>query len=205
MVVHQPHRLHEGVHRGGAHKGPASLFEVFGQCNGCGRCGQGTRHGPCELLGPVAGGGLEAPHIVRQRAKFTPQLQHALGVVDGRGDLAPVAHDGRVLHQALHVMRVKCRHLLGVEVRKRSAKSLALVQDGDPAQPRLKAFQAQLFKEPPVVDHRKPPFLVVIAAVQRRGLAPPATQARGFIGEQALRQVRQDRQIGGCMGHGAAF
>ena len=102
--------------------GPTKLqprfFEILGQGDGRGRSGQGARHLACEALRPVGGGGLEAPDVVRQRAEFAPQFQHAPGVVDGGLDLAPVAHDGRILHQAFDISRAEGGDLLGVEVRK---------------------------------------------------------------------------------------
>ncbi len=188
VVIHQPHGLHERVHRGRAHKAPATLLQVLGHGDGCGRRGQGTRHFARDALRPFAGGGLVAPGVVRQRAELAPQLQHAARVVDGGLDLAPVAHDGRVLHQALDLGGAKGCDLLGVEVRERGAKALALVQDGEPAQAGLKTLQADLLEQPAVVRHRKAPLGVVVVAVQRRGLAPGATRATGFVSKQAVGQ-----------------
>ncbi len=99
------------------------------------------QHGPA-LLGQR----LEAPDVVRQRAEFSAQLQQAPGVADGRFDLAPVPHDARIGQQALDVRRAEIRHLLGIELREAGTEGLALVQDGDPAQAGLEAFQASFSK-----------------------------------------------------------
>ena len=53
-----------------------------------------------------------------------------------------MAHDAGVLQQPLYVARAEARHGVGIELRERAAKALALVQDRQPAQPRLKRFEA---------------------------------------------------------------
>jgi hypothetical protein len=61
-----------------------------------------------------------------------------------------------------------------IETRKAGAEVLALVEDGQPAQAGLKAFQAELFEQAAVLRDRKTPFVVVVVHIQRRGQAPAA-------------------------------
>jgi len=55
-----------------------------------------------------------------------------------------------------------------------------------PAQAGLKAFEAELFEQAPVVADRKAPFVVVVVLVGRAGPAPEAAQ-RAVVGlEESL-------------------
>ena len=81
-------------------------------------------------------------------------------------------HDARVAHQPLHVRVGEARQLLDIEVGKSRAECLALVQDGEPRQAGLEAFQADLLEQAAVVGDRESPFAVVVGAIGWRGLAP---------------------------------
>ena len=129
--------------------------------------------------------GLHLPDIGAQRPEFAAQFDHAFGVVDGRGDLACVANNAGVNHQPLNVRRIEARNLLSFEVREGAPKVLALVQDGQPAQTRLKTFEADFFKQPALVGDGEAPFGVVVPAVVGGGFAPPAAVGVVGVGEQA--------------------
>ncbi len=94
-----------------------------------------------------------------------------------------MTHDGRVAEHALHVARAHARHALDVEIGERLAKRLALAQDGEPAQARLEAFEAQLLEQAPVVGDGESPLVVVVRDVERIVAAPgtPAIGARGGL------------------------
>src|SRR5690606_26156459 len=66
------------------------------------------------------------------------------------------------------------RHPGEVEPVEGAPEVLALAQDGEPGQPRLEAFQAELLEEPLVLGHRTAPLLVVIVLVVRQARLPPA-------------------------------
>ena len=137
-------------------------------------------------FGPTRRLGFEAPDVGRQRAEFHAQFEHALGVVDRGADLACVAHDAGIAQQALDVGLVKRRHPLGVELGEGAPEGLALVQDGEPGQARLEAFQTQFLEQPALVGDRPAPFVIVVVPVQRCGLAPRAARGADVIGKEAL-------------------
>jgi hypothetical protein len=87
--------------------------------------------------------------------------------------------DAGIVDQPLDIARVKAGHLLGIKVGKGAAKGFALVQNRQPAQAGLKAFEADLLEQPAFVVHRKTPFAVVVVAVDRRCLAPGAARGVG--------------------------
>ena len=85
-----------------------------------------------------------------------------------------MADDAGVLQQPLHVARAEASHRGRLEILERLAEVVALAKDGDPAQARLKAFQADLLEEPAIVGDRPSPFLVVIPDVELVLTRPPA-------------------------------
>ena len=85
-----------------------------------------------------------------------------------------MAHDARVREQTRDVLLGEARHPIDLEPGKHLAKRVALAEDGQPAEPGLKAFETDLFEEPVVVGDRPAPLLVVIPHVKGIGAAPPA-------------------------------
>jgi hypothetical protein len=170
VVVDQAHGLQEGVHGGRADEAEAALLQRFRQLD---RGGRG-RH--ALVRGLLAGPWLVAPDPRRQRAFVTHQVLRAARVVQHALDLAAVAHDAGVLQQAVDLGRAPAGQHVDVEAGEGAAKVLALFQDGPPAQAGLKALQAQLLEQAPVVGDGKAPFAVVVGQVLRRGQAPVAAQ-----------------------------
>ncbi len=87
-----------------------------------------------------------------------------------------MAHDPRVLHQSLDIAFVEAGNLVEIEAGERRAKIVALHQDGAPAETRLKALEAELFEQSPVIGNREAPFAIVIGDIIRRRRAPAATR-----------------------------
>ena len=77
-----------------------------------------------------------------------------------------MAHDGGVLQQALHVGFDETGDGGRVEAGEGAPESLAFVEDRQPRQARLKAFQAQLLEQAPVVGDCKAPLGVVIIVLE---------------------------------------
>src|SRR5690606_40220472 len=96
------------------------------------------------------------------RAEFGLDGEGVAGVVDGRGDLAAVADDAGIEQQAFDVGLVHGGDARNVETVEDLAEALALPEDGQPGEPRLEAFEAELLEQPRVVDHRPSPLPVVI-------------------------------------------
>ena len=101
-----------------------------------------------------------------------------------------MAHDARIGQQPRDVLLAEARQLLGLEIGKARAERLALVQDGDPAQPRLEPFETKLLEQTPLVIHGEAPFVIVIMLVQRRGLAPETALMAAVIGEESCHWFR---------------
>ena len=172
VIVDEAHRLHEGVAwwsgrrtSSRASSGPSTSRSIAA----CAHLHQlRARH----ALRPRATAGLPRPEVRRQRAVLVDQLERALRVVDRRFDLAAMADDAVVLQQPLHVARAEARDHGGLELREGAAEVLALAEDRDPAQARLKTFEADLLEQPPVVGDRPAPLVVVVVDVERIGARP---------------------------------
>ena len=96
-----------------------------------------------------------------------------------------MTHDARVEQQPLHVALVKAGDGPCFKVCKSLPKVFTPVQNGEPAQPGLKTFQTNLFKQPALVRDGKARFgVVVAAAVVCCGLAPGAADGEGVVGEK---------------------
>ena len=102
---------------------------------------------PVDLRAPVE----EAPQERRQGCVRCCELQQRARVVDGGLDLEPVAHDAGIGHQAGDVLGAVAGDALGVEAVEGAAEILALLQDRQPRQAGLEAFQHQLLEQRAVV------------------------------------------------------
>ena len=117
----------------------------------------------------------EAPHVPVERAEFFLHRQERARIGDGGRDFQAIAHDAGVPEQPPDVARAKARHARGVEVRERLAVILALAQNRNPAQARLRALEHQKPEVFAVVVYRNTPLGVVVADIQRIAAAPTAT------------------------------
>jgi hypothetical protein len=61
-------------------------------------------------------------------------------------DLVPMTDNALILEQTIDVAVVKLRYLTEIEIFESRAEVPALGKDGAPAQPRLKALQAQFLE-----------------------------------------------------------
>ena len=84
-----------------------------------------------------------------------------------RQDRAMYLARDRIGEKPLHLGRIEFCDLPRVEPGERPAVVLALAQDGEPAQPGLRAFENQKLEQRAVVVHRHAPLLVVIGEVER--------------------------------------
>ena len=101
-------------------------------------------------------------------------------VPDCRFDLRPIAHNAGILEEAFDVCCIKTRNGIGVEIRERSAESVALGKNGPPGQPCLERLEAQEFEERTLIGRRKAPLGVVIPLIERITVAetPPGNPLR---------------------------
>jgi len=114
------------------------------------------------------------PSKCRQRTKLVAQRERARCIVDRRLDLSPMPNNPSVSKKSFDTATIKASDLLKLEVGKRGAKVLALVQYGQPAEPSLKPFEAELFKDPAIIASWASPLLIVVRLVQR-GACPKAS------------------------------
>src|ERR1700733_3498448 len=101
MVVDEPHRLHERIHRRGADEPPATPLEILRERPRLLARRDLCKRGAVELA--VSWRGVESPDGPGRRALRIDELDGALGVVDGRFDLAAVTDDLRIGQQPLDV------------------------------------------------------------------------------------------------------
>ena len=143
-------------------------------------------------LRPLRIGRLKRPGVVGEAAALALDLQHARRVVDGRFDLAAMADDAGIGQQTFNVVPIEARHALRIEAGKRRAEVLALAQDGQPAQARLEAFEAELLEQAHVIADRPPPLVVVVVRVVGQVLLPGAAQHAVLAAQQARRQIAHE-------------
>ena len=85
-----------------------------------------------------------------------------------------MADDACVFEQTLEVALGEARYPVEIETMEGGAEVFALGEDGAPAQPGLKTFQAQFLEEAMVIPDREAPFGIVVGEKLRRGAAPAA-------------------------------
>ena len=128
--------------------------------------GAGGRHLPCSrdaVLDRLAAD--EAPQVPGE-VRLLLKVQKRLGIADRGLDLQPIAHDAGIFHQPRDVALAEARDALGIEAGECRAIALALVEDGRPGQPGLRAFQDQELELGAVVPGGHAPLLVVIVDVE---------------------------------------
>src|SRR5207245_8567729 len=113
---------------------------------------------------PTSGAGSAHPRLVppQHRREGLPgrvHRQHRPSVGDRGLDLAAVTHDARVRQESLDVAGTEAGDGLGDETAERAAERVALAKDGEPREPALEAFEAQLLEDGDVVDYRHAPLL----------------------------------------------
>src|SRR5690349_23199846 len=82
--------------------------------------------------------------------------------------------DAGVFQQALHVAPAKLCNDGGIEIPEGLSEVLALAENRDPAQPGLKALEADLLEQTAVVGDRPAPLVIVIPDVEVIFTRPPA-------------------------------
>jgi len=134
---------------------------------------------------------FKTPKIGCQRSKLLAQFKGPVGIVDRRADLALVPNNARIEHQPLDIGLTKLRHPIHVKCSKGLAKGFTFVQDGQPAQARLKPFEADFLKKPAVIADRKSPFVVVVMLVGVSCTAPSAPANMALICKKSWRNANE--------------
>ena len=98
-------------------------------------------------------------------------------VFHNRADLEAIANDALVFHERSLPGGREARNFLRVEVCERLLVVLSLLQNSEPAESGLHAFEVQHLEEMPVVVGRHAPFFVMIGNKQLVGFSPAAALA----------------------------
>ena len=166
VVVNEAARLHESVNDGGADELETPLEQIVAQRIAL-RCSR--RHG---LAGAAAiyprHAADERPNVSIKAAEFFLHRSERFRVLNRRGNLQPIAHDPRISEQSGHFFRVVPRDLRHIEPIKSAPVIFPFVQNGRPAQPRLRAFQDEQLEPRAVIMQGHTPFGVVISEIERR-------------------------------------
>ena len=172
VVVDDADGLHQGIHRGRADVREADLLQRLAQREAL---GAGRRH----LARVVRRGrpvGAERPEEVDEAALLA-QRHGRPGVRDRGIDLASVADDARLEHQALGVAaRRTPRSTSASKPANASRKAGALVQDRQPGQARLERLEGEPLEVRGLAVDRHPPLGVVVGEVDRIARAPRAAR-----------------------------
>ena len=101
-----------------------------------------------------------------ERSVRLAQAQHHAGVVDRRLDLEPVPDDAGIGHQPRLVAPGEAGDDLGIEPAVRLPEAVALLEDGEPRQPRLVDLQDEALEELGLLPAREAVLAVVVGAVE---------------------------------------
>ena len=185
VVVHETHRLHERVDGRRPDEAEAARLQVARQR----RRGVGRRRDRARESAARAARGRRreapdvAPRTIRARAaRRAPRARCGSPPRSCRdGGRCPASASRRATSRAPK-RATRC----GIEVAEGAAEVLALAQDRQPREPRLKALEHELLEEPRVVGDRASPFVVVVGDVERIGRRPPAARARRRSSQRGL-------------------
>ena len=173
VVVHDPDRLHERVHRGRADEGEAALRRSFDSATDAGVVAIAAERAHVIRRGRAAGAGSK-PHTYAASepcSSTSSSARRAFAIADSilpRWRTMPASPRRRA-----DVARPEPRHRLEIEPGERAAERLPLAEDCEPRQPGLEPLEANLLEQPHVVRDREAPLLVVVADVLR-GRTPPS-------------------------------
>src|SRR4029453_16453722 len=118
------------------------------------------------------------PHELVERRSSLAQRDCGAGVGNRGLDLAAVPDDPRVAEQPLDVTLAEARDPFGIEAREGMPERLALAEDSDPREPRLKSLEAEALVETALVAHQPPPLLVVVGDIHGIARRPAADRFR---------------------------
>jgi len=158
MVLDHARRLHQRIHSGWTDKAEPKFLHGLTKRFGLFACSF-----PFKVLFVGLGflGGI-GPHQLNQVNCIVCDNSR---VIDCRDDLGSVSYDALVLKQLAHLTFVKSGNFVRFEVIERLPKTLAPFENGYPAQPCLKALQADSFEERYLIFSRGSPFGVVVVDV----------------------------------------
>lgn len=105
------------------------------------------------------------------------ELRVSASVVDRGFDLRPIPDDPGIGHGPMDVVLAEVRDRGGIESGECVPEVLPLAENSEPAQAQLKALQAELLEQRPVIGHGPAPLAVVVRLVEIVIPGPPAARA----------------------------
>ncbi len=120
----------------------------------------------------------EAPEPVAEGALALAQLEKGPRVADGGVDLGPVAHDAGIGQQSFPFPVAEARDGVRIEVCERAPVGVALAQDRQPGQPRLRSLEDQHLEQVALVARGHAPLVVVVGDVGGVAETPFTADAR---------------------------
>jgi hypothetical protein len=166
VVIHQATGLHEGIDNGGANKTEAALFHILRNLLGQRRHGRHILHAAQFILQWFA---------IHKIPKICGKIRHGqIGLRIADAALSSGGCEQCLYHSSMPFLPVCNAPFFRVEVIEGLAKCLALAQNCDPREPRLKTIKLQFFKQRPGIIFRHAPFHVVIGHINRISAAPRA-------------------------------
>src|SRR5687768_7331982 len=185
VVVDESHRLHEGVTDRRADELESPPEEIAAESvrfHGTGR--NLPERTPATHERRSAN---EVPDIGVEAAELLLNGKEGLRISNSAFDLEAVANNPRVPQQPLHSRRREPRNLRRIEVQERITITLALLQNGLPAEAGLRSFQGQELEQNPVIVDRHAPLGVVIRDAEWTSC--PATAGRCVLRHSSRRML----------------
>ena len=160
VIVDHARCLHQRVADGRAHELKSASKQIAAHRIGFCRARGHLRHAAPPVLPRFAS--HKAPEVTVETPHFFSERKKRLRILDRSGDLEPISHDPGVAQQPPHITRAVASDLLCAEPVERSLIVFPFLQNRDPAQPCLGAFEDQEFEEHPIIVQRHTPFVIVV-------------------------------------------
>jgi hypothetical protein len=160
VVIDHAGRLHQGVADCRADELESVPEQVATHRIGFGGARGNVGHPPPAVLLWFAAD--ETPEVCVEASYLLAHRKERFRVLDRGGNLQTVSYDAGVAQQPFHVARAITCDFLCAKSSERLPVVLPLLQDRDPAQAGLGAFENEKLEEQPISVHGNAPFFVVI-------------------------------------------
>ncbi|AOY89292.1 hypothetical protein BKP64_14555 [Marinobacter salinus] len=163
VIIDHSGRLHKGINDRRANKIEAGSFQLTGH----GFRFRGTYRYLIKVL-PLILYRLainKRPQKLTETDAFFPEVEKSSGIPDDGVDFQAVADNSGVCHQFCDLVILVSHDFFRVEIIVGLPVPLLLAEDGQPAQPRLLAVQAQFFEKCQIVIFWSSPNRIVIVNI----------------------------------------
>ena len=166
VVVDHADSLHECVANRRSRELETTLLQVAAERIGLGRARRNLpRRVPLIHLRPAAN---EGPDVCVEASELALHGQKVFRVCDRTIDFEPVSNDTRIPQKAGDAIVSESRDFGRIKAGKRGAIGFTLVENGLPAQARLRSFEREELEQYAIVMNGRAPLGIVIRNRQRR-------------------------------------